>query len=83
MQNDVNKDAPTFKCPKEFKSINSKIITVSSYLIAMRTESMREYKKSEDILKTLVKLAHDIRGGLWGCLITVWFVAILVIYKNF
>ena len=82
MSNDANKEEINLKHTKEFKLLNSKITAMSGYLIAMRSENMRESKRTESILKTLIRQTHDIRGGLWGCLVTIWFVAILLINKN-
>ena len=83
MSNYANKEEENLKNTKELKLLNSKITTMSGYLIAMRSENMRELKKTENILKSLIRQTYDIRGGLWGCLITMWFVAILLIHKNF
>ena len=83
MQRDVNQKELNLKYAKELKLLNNKIIAICSYLIAIRSETMRECKKTESILEKLIKLTYDIRGGLWGCLITIWFVAILIIHKDF
>lgn len=83
MPNDVNQNELNLKYAKELKLLNSKIITICGYLIATRSETIREYKKTENILKKLIRQTYDIRGGLWGCLVTIWFVAILIIHKNF
>jgi hypothetical protein len=56
---------------KDLKQLYSKIMTISGYIIAMRSECIREAKKTEDALKILIKRTYDIRGGLWICLITI------------
>lgn len=75
MQNDFN--------DKDLKQLYSKIMTISGYIVAMRSECIREAKKTEDALKILINHTYDIRGGLWICLITIWFLAILFLQKNF
>ena len=83
MPKDVNQEELNLKYSKELKSLNNKIIAICSYLIAIRSETIRECRKTENILEKLIKQTYDIRGGLWGCLATIWFVAILIIHKDF
>jgi hypothetical protein len=85
MQN--NFDEKTSKdgtnCNIELKLLNSKILTMCGYIIAMRSENIRESKKTEETLKSLVKQTYDIRGGIWICLLTLWFLTILFIERHF
>jgi hypothetical protein len=68
---------------KDIKQLYSKIMTISGYIIAMRSDCLKEAKKTEDALKTLIRRTYDIRGGLWICLITIWFLVILFLQKTF
>ena len=54
----------------ELKSLNSKIMTLSGYMIAMRYDSTRDFK-------TVIKHTYHIRGCLYVCLITTWFLVAL------
>ncbi|XVN42690.1 MAG: hypothetical protein RCG15_08990 [Candidatus Rickettsia vulgarisii] len=85
MQN--NFDEKTSKndtsCNMELKLLNSKIMTMSGYIIAMRSETIRETKKTEEAIRSLVKQTYDIRGGIWICLLTIWFLTILFIERHF
>ncbi|WP_375326685.1 hypothetical protein [Candidatus Tisiphia endosymbiont of Nemotelus uliginosus] len=83
MQNDLNEKTHNINYPKELKLLNNKIITMSGYIIAMRSENIKETKKTEDTLKLLVKQTDDIKREIRICLITLWFLAILCLQKNF
>lgn len=83
MQNDLNEKKHNINYAKELKLLNNKIITMSGYIIAMRSDNIKESKKTEDTLKILVKQTYDIKGGIWICLITLWFLAIFFLQKNF
>ncbi|WP_341763509.1 hypothetical protein [Candidatus Tisiphia endosymbiont of Beris chalybata] len=83
MQNDLNEKKYNISYAKEIKLLNNKIITMSGYIIAMRSENIKEAKKTEDALKLLVKQTRDIKGGIWICLITLWFLAIFFLQRNF
>lgn len=83
MQNDPNSPAHNINYDKELKVLNSKITTLSGYMIAMRSDNIKESQKTEDALKLLIKQTYDIRGGLWVCLITLLFLAIVFLQKSF
>ncbi len=83
MQNNLNETQNNINYDKELKILNSKITTLSGYMVAMRSENIKESQKTEDSLKLLIKQTYDIRGGLWICLITLWFLAALFLHKNF
>ncbi|WP_341756399.1 MULTISPECIES: hypothetical protein [unclassified Candidatus Tisiphia] len=82
MQNDLDKKTSNGKDDKDIKQLYSKIMTISGYIIAMRSDCIKEAKKTEEALKILVRRTYDIRGGLWVCLITIWFLAVLFLQKN-
>ncbi|HJD56603.1 MAG TPA: hypothetical protein LFW13_04985 [Rickettsia endosymbiont of Sericostoma sp.] len=82
MQNDLE-DKKFNINDKDIKQLYSKIMTISGYIIAMRSDCLKEAKKTEDALKTLIRRTYDIRGGLWICLITIWFLVILFLQKTF
>ncbi|MCC8483191.1 MAG: hypothetical protein LN561_01260 [Rickettsia endosymbiont of Labidopullus appendiculatus] len=82
MQNDLE-DKKFNINDKDIKQLYSKIMTISGYIIAMRSDCLKEAKKTEDALKILIRRTYDIRGGLWICLITIWFLVILFLQKTF
>ncbi len=83
MQNDLDEKTFNGKYDKDLKQLYSKITTISGYIIAMRSDCIKEAKKTEEALKILVRRTYDIRGGLWVCLITIWFLAVLFLQKTF
>lgn len=85
MKNDFDENASKDDtiCNVELKLLNSKIMTMSGYIIAMRSENLREAKKTDEALRDLVKQTYDIRGGIWVCLLTIWFLTILFIERHF
>ncbi|MCC8417794.1 MAG: hypothetical protein LN588_04820 [Rickettsia endosymbiont of Bryobia graminum] len=70
-------------CNIELRLLNSRVLTMCGYIIAMRSETIREAKKTEEALNSLVKQTYDLRGGVWICLLTVWFLTILFIERHF
>ncbi|MCC8399573.1 MAG: hypothetical protein LF885_06630 [Rickettsia endosymbiont of Culicoides impunctatus] len=82
MQNDLE-DKKFNINDKDLKQLYSKIMTISGYIIAMRSDCIKEAKKTEAALKILIRRTYDIRGGLWICLITIWFLVILFLQKTF
>ncbi|MCC8372452.1 MAG: hypothetical protein LN568_07010 [Rickettsia endosymbiont of Pseudomimeciton antennatum] len=83
MQNDLDEKTSNGKYDKDLKQLYSKVMTISGYIIAMRSDCMKEAKKTEAALKILIRRTYDIRGGLWICLVTIWFLALLFLQKNF
>lgn len=83
MQNDLDEKTFNTKYDKDIKQLYSKIMTISGYIIAMRSDCIKEAKKTEATLKILIRRTYDIRGGLWVCLITIWFLVVLFLQKNF
>ncbi|MCC8416741.1 MAG: hypothetical protein LN575_05320 [Rickettsia endosymbiont of Gnoriste bilineata] len=82
MQNDLE-DKKFNINDKDLKQLYSKIMTISGYIIAMRSDCIKEARKTEAALKILIRRTYDIRGGLWICLITIWFLVILFLQKTF